>query len=129
MNEEDSRIFQSDFFEIQIHQQAIQEQKKQNKITGMTKAWFKCRTLQLPTKMPKNRIKPLRSAVVDMNPRGFNMAVIAENSLGNDSEELFLDNTICESRRRCLNMQIVLNHLVAQRRKVLYACFVLLLLI
>lgn len=129
MNEEDSRIFQSDFFEIQIHQQAIQEQKKQNKITGMTKAWFKCQTLQLPTKMPKNRIKPLRSAVVDMNPRGFNMAVIAENSLGNDSEELFLANTICESRRRCLNMQIVLNHLVAQRRKVLYACFVLLLLI
>ena len=54
------------------------------------------------------------------------MAVIAENSLGNDSEEFFLANTICESRRRCLNMQIVLNHLVAQRRKVLYACFLLL---
>lgn len=44
----------------------------------MTKAWFKCRTLQVPTKMPKNRMTPLRSAAVDMNPRGFNMAVIAE---------------------------------------------------
>ena len=78
--------------------------------------------------MQNNKIKPLRSAVTDMNPTGFNMAEFSENLAGNNSEEFLIANAICEGRRRRLNMQMALNHLLA-RRRVLNACFLVLLLI
>ena len=79
--------------------------------------------------MQNNKIKPLRSAVTDMNPTGFNMAEFSENHAGNNSEEFLIANAICEGRRRRLNMQMALNHLFARKRRVLNACFLVLLLI
>ena len=76
--------------------------------------------------MPNNKIKPLRLAVTDINSRGFNMAEFSENRVINNSEEFLIANAIREGRRRRLNMQMALNHLVAQRRRVMNACFVVL---
>ena len=74
--------------------------------------------------MPYNIIKPLQSAVSDINPRGFKMEEFSENSAWKNSEEFLIGNVIRRIRR--LNMQMTLNHLVARRRKVLNALFLLL---
>ena len=74
--------------------------------------------------MPYNKIAPLRLAVTDINSRGFNMAEFPENRVVNNSEEFLIANAIREGRRRRLNMQMALNHLVVRRRRVLNACFV-----
>ena len=67
--------------------------------------------------------------VSGLNPRGFNMAEFSENCAGNNSKEFLIANAIREGRRRRLNMQMALNHLVARRRRVLNACFLVLLFI
>ena len=80
-------------------------------------------------KTSNNKIKSLRSAVTDMNPRGFDMAEFSENRARNNSEEFLIANAIREGNRMRLNMQMALNHLVARRRRVLNACFLVLLFI
>ena len=53
------------------------------------------------------------------------MVEFSENYVVNNSEGFLIANAIREGRRRrCLNMQKALNHLVARRRRVLNACFV-----
>lgn len=43
------------------------------------------------------QIKPLQSAVSDMNPRGFYMEEFSENSAWKNSEEFLIGNVIRES--------------------------------
>ena len=57
------------------------------------------------------------------------MAEFSENRAGNNSKEFLIANAIREGRRRRLNMQMALNHLVARRRRVLNSCFLVLLFI
>ena len=57
------------------------------------------------------------------------MAGRSENRAGNNAKEFLIANAIREGRRRRLNMQMALNHLVARRRRVLNACFLVLLFI
>ena len=57
------------------------------------------------------------------------MEEFSENDARNNSVEFLIANAIRESRRRPLNMQMALSHLVSRRRKVLNACFLLLFLI
>ena len=52
------------------------------------------------------------------------MSEFSENRVGNNSEEFLIANAIRVGRRRCLNMEMVLNYLVARRRRVLNACFI-----
>ena len=54
------------------------------------------------------------------------MAEFSENRVVNNSEgfDFLIANAIREGRRRRLHMQTALNHLVARRRGVLNACFV-----
>ena len=51
------------------------------------------------------------------------MAEFSENRVGNNSEGFLIANAIREGRRRSLNIQMELSHLVARRRRVMNACF------
>ena len=55
------------------------------------------------------------------------MSEFSENRVGNSSEEFPNANAIHEGRMKRLNMEMVLNHLVARRKRVLNACFLVLL--
>ena len=57
------------------------------------------------------------------------MVEFSENRTGNNSKEFLITNAIREGRRRRLNMQMALNHLVVRRKRVLNACFLALLFI
>ena len=72
--------------------------------------------------------KSLRTAVNVMCLKRFNMAKSnAEHESSKPSghfDELFLTNAIRDNTR-CLNIDMVLRHLVARRRKVLKTCFII----